>query len=175
MKRLLSFIVLTLLILLTISYKANAHFLVTSDNGSVRAVVHVSPNDDPVSGQESVIYFDINSDQKIDKLVAEIIKDDRTTKVTPKKVGEKGVVIKYVFEETGNFKINLKVQNEDSQIESLSFDQFVNKGTDKHSTNQLNKTRAEPVLIISIIGILVVLILMYNRRKVILAYTKKLG
>lgn len=60
-KKITSLIFLLLVTFLVIPTNANAHVLKTS--GSVGAVVHVTPEDDPIAGEATDFYFDFKDTQ----------------------------------------------------------------------------------------------------------------
>lgn len=57
----LHFICLIVLGVLILPASVSAHVLITDKNNQIGSVLHITPDDDPIAGQPSALYFDIES------------------------------------------------------------------------------------------------------------------
>ena len=173
MKRNLGFVIIVAITLLTtplLNSSVSAHILVKSDTSPSNAIVHIVPDDDPIAGEPSDIFFDINSKDNDDiQEYSLVIRSEEGTEesVDLVKYEDSNYRSNYIFNSQGLYRLTLNVGND-----RFTFSQRVSRGAFKtHSTEKLNNSWAEAGLIGSSCLILVILILITNRRGQILAFT----
>lgn len=153
---------------------AYGHILVQSDSRDSSMIVHVIPDDDPIAGEKSSIFFDIKSN-KISNSISDYsltISSDRMEPqlVEVQEVGDYGVKVDYTFPYQGVYQIELLSVS--SPEERFIFSQRVSRGvTDTNSIESINNEWAEAGLIVGISMIVVILILIINRRREILNFS----
>lgn len=146
-----------------------AHSLKSS--GSINALMHINPNDDPVAGQNSEILFLISDkDKKFQaencNCIASVIKNNNELFSSPLfkgKTSYHGIfapAIPFVFPGKGIYTIKLTGQpknNEDFQAFSISYDIRVEKDANTPPTPPFKKPLGYALTIIVLIGIIYVI------------------
>lgn len=163
--------------------KAEAHMLKT--DGDIGAVIHVDPDDNPIAGEQSQLYFDVKD--KTGKLspkncecTVHILQGDRTLTSIPlyrdsSQVNREHAVATYVFKTRGIYTILLegKPQHEnDFQPFVLSYDIRVERESqseEKDSSERDHKKniidQAVPYAIVSLIAVILITYL-YRKRSI---------
>ncbi len=118
-KYLLSLVCLVLVTAWTTS--VSAHVLLRDARADIGAVLHINPDDDPIAGQTSQLYFDLqdkNSQVRIAYSGYElIIADERNGAVTvPLTVSGSTLQVEYTFPSQGLYRLTLRSK--------ASYDQF---------------------------------------------------
>ncbi len=102
--------ILTLLLLL-IPVDAYAHILSLDETINSGVVLHINPDDDPVSGKETEILFDIqNSQLNTDSYVYSLTIDDHennTHRASVYYIEKQLVASKFIFPATGKYELRL--------------------------------------------------------------------
>jgi hypothetical protein len=104
-----------LALLLVPNHRAEAHFLQIS--GSIGAVLHIDPDDDPIAGQVSAFYFEFKDESKkfvVQDCNCSIIITDLTTKektaIPQKDIGyiqTTTLIFKYTFPKKGIYRVEV--------------------------------------------------------------------
>lgn len=58
------------LTIMSFSQKAYAHVLVSDESNTVGAVLHITPDDDPIAGESAHIFFDVQDKNSLAALTA---------------------------------------------------------------------------------------------------------
>jgi hypothetical protein len=158
---------------------ASAHTL--KSDGSIGAVIHISPEDDPIIGEPAEFFFEIKDKQNKFKLEnchceALILKDEKIVFSTSfmQHTGEPNLTnasFRYTFPEKGVYKILLNgmpLQSVSFKQFSLTYDIRITREKESTATNQ-NSTQAKPqenithYIILSTILLIFLLIIFWNK------------
>lgn len=139
-----------------------AHVLVTNASGSTGAIIHIVPDDDPVAGEQSNIFIDVQSNQPLGNPVLTISRAGVQSEV---KLLQSGNMLQadYIFPVQGVYQLTIT-----SQAGTFSYAQHVSRGIDSGNSRS-RFVWAEISLVVSIVGLAVVALVAFNRRKEILA------
>ncbi len=145
------------------SQPVNAHILITDDSRTKGAVLHISPDDDPIAGQPSTIFFDIQNTALSENATTTltISKDGEQNEVTAKLDGSLAT-FEYTFSAQGMYKLSFQVT---SGEQAYTFTQpwRISRG---HTTSALDTPRhiwAEIALLASGISFALLVIVMLGR------------
>ncbi len=155
-----------------------AHVLFIDNNTNVAAVFHSNPNDDPVAGEPSELFFDIqdqNSTVRIPYTGYELFITDETgneTKLTTTASGS-SVKIDYTFPSQGLYLLSLRSQPKYDAFQKVVIDGSlrIERGAGVSSKVE-NKTPQILGLIASLTAAAVLSITFINNRAVILRYSR---
>ena len=164
-----------ILIIITMSpMTASAHVVINSNSDKSHAIVHVSPDDDPIAGSEAVLFFDIKSEltsNSTHDFDLAISSKYGTQSVLVEEVGARGVRSRYIFPDQGEYLIRLTAKD-GSNDEIFEFSQQVSRGVSRsHSTKRLNDFWTELTMVVSLVSLAAIMVIVINRRQQILAYT----
>ncbi len=113
--------------LASMSGTASAHILVVDRSTRIAAVFHTNPDDDPVAGEGSTLYFDIqdkNSQVRIPYNGYDLfVTDERgqQTKVAVQSAGSTAIA-DYTFPAQGLYQLSLKSQPQYDSFQKVSLD-----------------------------------------------------
>lgn len=136
MRRFYAALSLSIMVLVTaVTPVAHAHVLFVDEAARVAAVFHSNPDDDPIAGEVSELYFDIQDDDSRARIPYSgynlSITDEagQVTKV-PLRVSDSTVIAEYTFPSRGLYKLSLRSQPayDEFQKVSLSGSIRVNRG-----------------------------------------------
>lgn len=166
MKR-LSLIILTLLLCLTMARgKTYAHVLITDTTKSRGAILHFSPNDEPIAGQQSVLMLDMQNRLPASgsKAIVEISQvDNSQLQIIEAIITDSLAIFNYTFPSPGVYDLSFTVTTTENSY-TYKYSQRVSGSTDMPDTSQRHRW-AELLLIASTIGLALTLIVMVNRRQ----------
>ncbi|RYX78440.1 hypothetical protein EON76_06110 [bacterium] len=149
---------------------AHAHVLLTDSKNRVGAILHVSPDDDPIAGQPSRIFFDIQSDLSgvSENTTRLTVTDETATTIVPVTVRGSYISTDYTFATQGAYQLKLTVPTRKSEL-LFTTTQRVSRGL---SNNQPHPAQswAKSVVISSLCAIFILGIVAFNRRKNIAAH-----
>ena len=178
MSRLLFLLLAVTIGLFSIKTPTSAHVLITDNTGSIGAILHVNPDDDPIADQPSSLFFDIQ-DQAFSKhphdVKLEIINEQGTKNKLDITVAGSSVSAKYTFPEQGVYKIVLTAAAKGSanaHEHTFTHTQRVSRGVSGSVLDKPAHEWAEATLIIGICGFLTLMTIGFNRRKSIAAHSK---
>lgn len=162
MKKLL-FAILLIFALLPANH-ANAHVFITDDSNQQGAVLHITPDDDPIAGDQSTLNLDTQKLNREIKKSTLTITDPRgaTTDVS---LDTNGTLhqAKYTFPTQGTYQLTFTLKTIDSSM-TFSRSQRVTRGVASGALSRPNYTWARLGLLASGIEFLVLVILVTNRR-----------
>lgn len=167
----LLYIALVLFVALLISPKANAHVLLKSAEGDCAAVMHVNPDDDPVAGQASSLFFDIQKkDLQIDEsgTLLTIAEGDNSTSPESLEVTDTTVSAVHAFPSQGNYSLRLVVTNTSGDSCVLKHTFRVTRGVSNSALDRPTHGWARFLLIVSVCGVLSLGFVAYGCRREIL-------
>lgn len=155
---------------------ASAHVVITDSTGTVGSVLHINPDDDPVAGQASSIFFDVRmaalpSDPHLVNL--KVINSAGEATFVPTSVDGSKVAGSYVFPSQGAYQINLIIDTgrtgsyEAPRYLSFLQSQRVSRGITTNPLDAPQYVWAEVLLILSGGGLAVLVVwFVANRRKI---------
>lgn len=144
---------------------ASAHVLISDDTKSIGAVLHVVPDDDPIAGQQSNLFFDIQT-QKINKATAKLTVANTATSeavIVPIKVDSDSVTADYTFPVQGVYKLSLTVSSDKAY--TFNYSQRVSRGVTGSALDKPTYPLANLALIFCGTAFLFLLIILFNHRK----------
>ncbi len=144
---------------------ASAHVLISDDTKSIGAVLHVVPDDDPIAGQPSNLFFDIQT-QNINKDTAKLIITDTTASEAvnvPIKVGSNSVTADYTFPAQGVYRLSLTVSSDKAY--TFNYSQRVSQGVTGSALDKTTYPLANLALVFCGTAFLFLLIILINHRK----------
>jgi hypothetical protein len=176
--------ILKLLILLSVTWlvckpnAATAHILVMDSTEQVGAVVHITPDDDPIAGEPASIYMDIQgaaiSDQSHEYSFT--VTDVSGAEVSlPIAAAGSTVSIGYAFPQQGHYRLTLTATPKigtTTQSYTFSFGQRVTRGVAYGVIRKPQHPLAEGILIAVGCAFVLVCAAFYYRRKEILQYSQ---
>jgi hypothetical protein len=181
MKRISMLILLVLAVTVSSRSLVGAHVLIRDSTRSVGAILHITPDDDPVAGKDTTIFFDIQQQENADAgYYFELLlydPDGFTSDVPVTGSGSSATAV-YAFPKQGLYNLRLQAMPKSSGTAPLVFTyaQRVSRGVTEESASAAGSRQylkwADPVLIGSIAGFLALGILAFNRRADIVQYSK---
>ena len=150
----------------SVSKTTFAHFLLEDSDTGIAASLHVSPDDDPIAGKQSIISFDFShhgiQSEKYDFSLSVKSDVNRTEKI-PVEAVSTVVMAKYTFPYQGLYNVTLDITPKDGSAGSkLTYAQRISRG-EVRTYGSFGWTR---ISLISVpLLLLVVLIVAFNSRK----------
>jgi hypothetical protein len=160
---------------MTLPAIASAHVFVMDDTMTSGAILHISPDDDPIAGEKSTIYFDTQDKILGEKNTAFSLRvigvDGKISQVDTKKDGTL-VTAQYIFPTQGVYTIAFATT---SRGKSYIFEhvQRVSRGASTSALDRPVHTWAEISLISAVVLFSVLCIVGIARRKDIAAQSKQ--
>lgn len=159
----------------------NAHVLITDDSLGAGAVLHITPDDDPIAGEPSDIFIEIRSnvlnttDYQFELFVKD--EDGAARKIITNTSGYQGISANYIFPNQGVYALELIAtptsQNGMHLRTSFRHVQRVARGVlAQDPAPHPRYSWAEAGVILALSLMMVILIIMINRRRVILQFTR---
>ncbi len=151
-----------------------AHVLVTDEEKSTGAILHVIPDDDPIAGKKSTLFFDIQD---------KIVESDSTVilTITPQRGGESEfvktaidgslVTAEYVFPNQGAYEIRYTVQTDDRDYVFVN-SMRVSRGVTLDEIDTSRYVWAEGIVFACGAITALCIIIAWNRRSAIAAQSK---
>lgn len=153
---------------------ASAHVLITDEKNSTGAILHITPDDDPIAGQEATIYFDTQNrlpSHRNDSITLEIIDSFGERKAVDTKISGNLATATYVFPSQGAYELLFTV-TADNETHIFKHSQRVSRGTSGDPLNRPTYAWAEISLIVCGSLFLVLFIVAVNNRKDIAVQSK---
>lgn len=171
------FILALVLSLCLFHVTASAHVLISDDTNQIGAILHITPDDDPIAGEPSTIFFDIQNNaatKETHSFTLTIIHQDGTKDTAPISVSKNTITSNYVFPSQAVYTIILSADPVDTSQKSLYFRQAqrVSRGTALNSTAEKTYMWAEIGVIGSLCGLIVLGIITFNRKETLAAYIR---
>lgn len=147
---------------------ASAHVLITEPGTSVGAILHIQPDDDPVAGEPSSLFFDVQGTLVQGQKNKVTITDEAGSIVEPPiTTQQNSITTEHTFPSQGVYIIQLTIgEHTLTQSQRVSRGAIVNTiDTDRHQI-------AEIGLLVSATAVIVLGIVAINRRNTILENSK---
>lgn len=162
--------VLIILFFALVPQTTAAHVLITDDSRSKGAILHIIPDDDPIAGEKAVLYFDtqgglLSDDAKVSLSIRDSGGDE--TQVVTKTDGSL-VTAEYTFPVQGVYQLQYTVQATGKTYE-FSQAQRVSRGDVGSALDKPSYAAAEIGVLASALGLVLLLIVAFNRRHSIAA------
>ncbi len=150
--------------------RALAHVLIQDSTVNVGAVLHINPDDDPVAGQSSELYFDIqdaNSRVRIPYEGYQLLVTDETgqTKQIVTSFHDTNVIATYVFPTQGLYRLELKSAPKYDQFQKVSLRYSLRVGRGIGHVTSRSYDWTSPLIIGSLGGVVLLAVLVINNRK----------
>jgi len=162
------FFVTALLVALCASRTASAHVLVQDDTHRVGAVLHITPDDDPVAGQPAQLFYDVKDKLFLDNVFLPVLRiaDVNGNKTEEVRVTHSGTTISatYTFPVQGVYDLTLTLSSPDKTY-TFTYTQRVGRGTQAIATAHPDHAWADTAFIASICGGIALLVIGFNHRK----------
>lgn len=152
---------------------AMAHILVTDSTKSVGAILHVTPDDDPIAGQTASLFYDIQrdiSEVKPESIDLTITSSDGGEVAIPITIKGSYISASYTFANRGAYTITLRIPTK-SEVLSFTSVQRVSRGGSATDAPQ-SYTWAKIGVITPVCIIALLAIVAFNHRKNIRSQTK---
>lgn len=161
-------------LLLLAPQAAKAHTVLRDSISGTGAVLHITPDDDPIAGEQSSMFFGIQGTSLMHgQTTAQVtITDDKgqATSATSR-VAESGVAADFTFPRQGLYTLALSVEQNGKKLYSFSQSQRVSRGL-SNSAPVRAPVWAEAGLVASTVLGTGTIISMFIRRKIIANYSK---
>lgn len=164
-----------LLGLVVFSRPAGAHMFSKDAETESGAVLHITPDDDPIAGENSLFVFDIeNAPPPNPSIVAMLtIADDQNhAAAVPAHLNEHMVKAEYTFPSQGLYTITLTLEQNGQQTHNFTQSQRVSRGTLINETASSKPLWAGLGALASGVAAVIVAFIAFYRRKVINSYSK---
>ena len=158
-------VVLLITLLALVPHAATAHVLVTDETGSKGAIVHIIPDDDPVAGEKAVLYFDTQGGLLDDQASVSFTVSQSADEVVQVPTTTDGslVTAEYTFPIQGVYNLTFTVDTAGKQY-VFNQSQRVSRGIVGSALDKPSYAAAEIGVLASGIGIVLLLIVAFNRR-----------
>ena len=170
---------LLLLIAVMSPSAAEAHVLLRDNTAKVGATFHLTPDDDPVAGEESRLYFDIqDSDSNVrvpyDIYELQIRDSNGMTKKIDLTANNNTLSASYIFPSQGVYDLTLRSRPEYDVNKQISMEYVlrVDRGISVSPKENASNQWAQVLMILSLSGAALMLIVGFNYREVIAKNSK---
>lgn len=167
MKRAL--IAIAVLVSSLLGQAASAHVLVTDDTKAKGAILHIIPDDDPVAGESATLFFD-TQDKLLNgnntKVTLTVRQPDEEKKSLAMTVAGTLATVDYVFPVQGVYNLTFLAESNDKSY-TFEWSQRVSRGVMGSALDVPRYTWAEMLVVSACVGLILLVIIAFNRRKVI--------
>lgn len=148
------------------SQAASAHVLLMDTKGSVGAILHVMPDDNPVAGEPSDMYFDRQGAGRDESAAVTLAIKNSQGEVSEVEVQTNGSLstATYTFPEQGVYQLTFAVKSDEGEF-IFEQSQRVTRGVISSSLEAPQYYWAEALMIGALISFAALLIIAFNRRK----------
>jgi hypothetical protein len=170
-KVLTALIIVTTLFLVT---PASAHVLITDESQTVGAILHINPDDDPIAGQESTVYFDTQGEliaQQNTQLSLTVTGPTNSTANPKTAIDGTLATTNYTFPVQGVYKLTYIV-NTNSKTTVFNYTQRVSRGKAASALDTPTHVWAEAAVTFASAGLVVLTVIAITQRKAILQRSK---
>ena len=154
---------------------ASAHMFIKDPIAGAGAVLHITPDDDPVAGEQSGFLFDIKHTSPVgqDSSANLAITDEQNNTITvPTVIKEGAASVKYTFAKQGLYKLVLTVKKGEKQTHIFTLDQRVSRGIISGGTTRSTPLWAGAGLLVAGLATIIIAALAIARRSQINTYSK---
>lgn len=158
-----------LVLCIALAQPASAHVLITDRSNTRGAILHLTPDDDPVAGQEATLYFDTQTQTN----AVSVSIQNKDGEVSSKTMGLDGTLAttQYVFPAQGVYRLTFTAKS-DNRDYTFTQNQRITRGKTASALDKPTYTWAEITLIICGILFLLLLFTVWDRRKDIARQSK---
>lgn len=156
--------------------RSHAHVLIADERDRVGAVLHITPDDDPIAGKSAHIFYDIQDDAyhagKYEAMLE--IEDMETRKSDEVAMDVQGSYVRgvYTFATQGVYELTLSVRHAD-RTDRFVVTQRVSRGTPAEmQSDDVRHRWAELLLVVNASGLVVLGIIAVSRGRSILKQSK---
>lgn len=156
--------------------EARAHVFIADERNLTGAVLHITPDDDPIAGKSAHIFYDIQDDAydagKYEAMLE--IEDMETRKSDEVAMDVQGSYVRgaYTFATQGVYELTLSVRHAD-RTDRFVVTQRVSRGTPAEmQSDDVRHRWAELLLVVSASGLVVLGIIAVSRGRSILKQSK---
>ena len=151
---------------------ASAHVLVVDASGKVGSVLHVMPDDDPVAGAETELFFDVQKKDLRDDSVKIFVTDTQTGEESEAAVEMSDGLVTgtYTFATQGTYDLKIVVSGDTTY--TFNYSQRVSRGATGSALDAPSYPIANLVLIFAATAFLMLLIIAFNNRTDIRTHSK---
>lgn len=157
--RKLFFIGLLFVIFGVASEKAAAHVLLMDETGTVGAVLHISPDDDPVAGERTGFFLDVQNLPAASDDLSLTVVDTQSGLEMPSDDPQN-----FVFPARGRYRLVFTI-NSEGKIYTFSHEQLVSRGVATGASHTPDHQWAEALLLTGVIGMVLLIVVVFNRRE----------
>lgn len=177
MNRKRSFLILLILGILLTPNVAQAHVLLRDNTSQSGAILHVQPDDDPIAGKRSTLFFDIQNDNvalSSYSFSLQVADDSGSDDTVPIEIEDGTVSAVYAFPSQGLYEIVLTGTPTISTERPLQFSyaQRVSRGLAEGMSPTQDHVWAEIGMVVGLCVFVMLVIIGYNNRKDIARYSK---
>ncbi len=150
---------------------AHAHVLLTDDSGQTGAILHINPDDDPVAGEPSTLFFDIQNQSfssHAHQVSLTVTDEEGVAADVPVSVANSSASATYIFPAQGAYRITLSAAADGAataHAHTFTHTQRVSRGAAGSVLDKPVHVWAEAGIVASVCGLLVLAIVTFNRRK----------
>lgn len=169
------------LCMLIASPVASAHVLIFDTTRQTGAVLHATPDDDPIAGEQSNLYFDLAGrgiSKRTHAFTLQVTNQSTDTRqLIPLSAGESSVSATYAFPHQGLYTITLTAEPSDSRQSTLRFihTQRIARGEVSPASVQKKSPPsflwAEIGLVFGVCMLLLISVIAWNKRRDIASYS----
>lgn len=153
----------SIVVALLFSPPTYAHVLITDQTSQKGGVLHIIPDDDPVAGEEAMLYFDIQSRAASSSQVALHIQGGGVDESLPMTSDGKLATARYTFPTQGVYDLRFTVKEDGSEYQ-FNHSQRVSRGVVGNADSRPRYAWAEIVLLGSGTLLIVLSGVAFNRR-----------
>ncbi|HEX8763338.1 MAG TPA: hypothetical protein VF733_06315 [Candidatus Saccharimonadales bacterium] len=171
------FLILLTLCLGLLPGTAAAHVLISDESRPIGAILHITPDDDPIAGEQSSIAFTMEGravSKKTHAFTLQVIDDQERAVYVPIQVNDSTATATYTFPRQGAYEIVLSAEAVNGTSPTLTFRQSQRVARGEKAATSIVSTPfwAQFGVIAALIALLVIMMTVFNRRKTLLAYAK---
>lgn len=169
--------VLTLCVLVCGFETIQAHVLLSDSEGKVGSILHITPDDDPIAGEPSNLFFDIQDrkvTEKTHSFTVKIIAEDGAEALAPINISGSNINASYTFPRQGAYSIVLSAEPTDTNNRALYFKQAqrISRGVAGDQPVQTH-VWAEMGIVASCSALIALGIVAFNKRALLAATIRK--
>jgi hypothetical protein len=156
-----------------VSQFASAHVLVMDDSRTHGAIVHIMPDDDPVAGEEAIIYFDRQGVKSAKSILVELTIYDEQNRASRVVTETKDALTtaRFTFPKQGVYELQFIVKDTNGEL-VFSQSQRVTRGVASANDSVQSYAWAESLFVTCSVVLLVLSIIFFNRRREIKNYSR---
>jgi len=164
MKKLVGIFIVAIVVAALYGQSASAHVLITDTTNTKGAILHITPDDDPIAGDAATLYFDM---QGAGEAVSMTITDAAgVVETSTAKVNGSLATSTYTFPAQGVYRLTFTEKVNDKKY-TFVHSQRVSRGVTASALDTPLYPWAELLLIASGVAFAVLVIVAFNRRKTI--------